>query len=385
MEQNIKIIKYRGNIINTLIIVFLFIMTSCKREECTRYYEPDTGRVKQPAIEFNPKKYICYKAGDIIIDGIPDEESWQQAEWTDNFTDIEGDPELTPIHRTRVKMLWDSDYLYIAAELSEPDIWARLMQRDTVIFYDNDFEVFIDPDGDTHNYMEFEMNAYNTMWDLFLTRPYRDKGKVIDAWDINGIKSAVKIYGTINDPSDTDDKWVIELAFPFTVLTEAGNPPADNIRWRINFSRVNWILESENGSYIKAKDPETAKNYSEFNWVWSPQGLINMHYPEMWGYLQFSDIKAGEGTSEFISDPDEKIKWNLRTLYYAQRNYAAARSRYAAEPDSLYNFGYEKKNDLPAICILLKAFGYEAYMLSKDTKLLWKIDETGKVSAEKTE
>lgn len=384
MKRNIRISKHRVNTINTLIIVLLFIMASCSREKCVKYYETDPGTVKQPAIEFNPEKYICYKADDIIIDGTLDEESWQQAEWTDNFTDIEGDPELTPVHRTRAKMLWDSDYLYIAAELSEPDIWARLMQRDTVIFYDNDFEVFIDPDGDTHDYMEFEMNAYNTMWDLFLTRPYRDKGKVIDSWDINGIKSAVRIYGTINDPSDTDDKWVIELAFPFSVLAEAGNPPADSIQWRINFSRVNWRLESENGSYKKATDPESGKNYPEFNWVWSPQGLINMHYPEMWGYIQFSGIKAGQGIAEFIPDPDEEIKWNLRTLYYAQRNYAAANSRYTAIPDSLYNFGYEENKNLPAVCILLKASGYEAYILSKDTKLLWIIDETGKVCAEKT-
>jgi|GEM_PF-5265226 len=42
------------------------------------------------------------------------------------------------------------------------------------VFYDNDFEVFIDPDGDTHRYYELEINAFGTEWDLFLDRPYRD-------------------------------------------------------------------------------------------------------------------------------------------------------------------------------------------------------------------
>ena len=51
-------------------------------------------------------------------------------------------------------MLWDDEYLYVGAVLQEEDIKARLTQRDTIIYYDNDFEVFIDPDSDGHNYFE---------------------------------------------------------------------------------------------------------------------------------------------------------------------------------------------------------------------------------------
>ena len=53
---------------------------------------------------------------------------------------------------------------------------ARSTKKNQVIFHDNDFEVFIDPDGDNHNYYEFEMNALNTMWELTLVKPYRDGG-----------------------------------------------------------------------------------------------------------------------------------------------------------------------------------------------------------------
>ena len=63
-------------------------------------------------------------------------------------------------------MLWDDEYFYFAAELIEDQIWATLTERDSVIFYDNDFEIFIDPDGDSHQYYEFEINALNTVWDL---------------------------------------------------------------------------------------------------------------------------------------------------------------------------------------------------------------------------
>ena len=70
-----------------------------------------------------------------------------------------------------MKMLWDDQYLYIAADLEEPHVWATLTAHDSVIFRDNDFEVFLNPTGDSVNYFEFEINALNTGWDLFLDKP----------------------------------------------------------------------------------------------------------------------------------------------------------------------------------------------------------------------
>ncbi|MBS0012075.1 MAG: carbohydrate-binding family 9-like protein [Bacteroidales bacterium] len=371
-------------IIITSISLVLFITSGCKNENtCIQYYDVSPGRIKIPGIEYGPEKYVCYRAEDIVIDAYLDEESWMSAEWTNDFVDIEGALKPLPLHRTRAKMLWDDSYLYIAAELIEPHIWAKLRQRDTVIFYDNDFEVFIDPDGDSHEYMEFEMNAINTLWDLLLTKPYRDGGRVSNAWDIKGIKTAVKVYGTINDPADLDDKWVLELALPLDVLTEFGDSPQDGTQWRINFSRVNWRTQVENGNYIKTLDPETGKTYPEYNWVWSPQGVINMHYPEKWGYLQFSGILSGKGKTEFVDNADELLKWNLRTLYYAQRNYADTNKLYTADIKELYEYGYEEYDK--KVCILLKPFGYEAYMLSDNSNLLWIIDNHGKIYSRITE
>src|SRR3712207_6853585 len=38
----------------------------------------------------------------------------------------------------------------------------RSRQHDAIIYHDNDFEVFIDPDNDTHQYFEIEVNAYRS-------------------------------------------------------------------------------------------------------------------------------------------------------------------------------------------------------------------------------
>ena len=63
----------------------------------------------------------------------------------------------------------------------------------------------------------------------------------------------------------------------------------------------------------------------ENNWVWSPQGAIDMHMPERWGYVQFSNSSA----DSFIANPDEATRWALRRLYYRQADYKKAHGKYA--------------------------------------------------------
>ena len=128
-----------------------------------------------------PKNYLCFHTETPPnLDGTLSSPAWNLALWTDDFVDIQGDSEPAPPLRTRVKMLWDDECFYIGAQLEEPRIWATLTERDSVIFHDNDFEVFIDPDGDNHNYYEVEVNALNTVWDLRLPKPYRDGGEAIN-------------------------------------------------------------------------------------------------------------------------------------------------------------------------------------------------------------
>ena len=232
-----------------------------------------------------PKSYDCPKAtSPVRIDGKLDDAAWKAAPWTDFFVDIEGAAKPLPRYKTRAKMLWDDEYFYVAAEMEEPHVWATLTEHDSVIFRDNDFEVFIDPNGDTLEYYEFEINALNTGWDLFLDKPYRHGGKASNAWEIPGLKTAVHIDGTLNNPADKDRGWSVELAFPWKVLAEHAHkpaPPRNGDEWRVNFSRVQWQINIVDGKYEKV--PKT----KEDNWVWSPQGLINMHVPEKWGRVRF--------------------------------------------------------------------------------------------------
>jgi hypothetical protein len=257
-----------------------------------------------------PRTYACARAGQaIVIDGRLDDPAWADAPWTDPFVDIEGDRKPAPRHATRAKLAWDDAYLYIAADMDEPHLWATYTERDSIIFHENDFEVFIDPDADTHLYNELEINALNTVWDLLLVRAYRDDGPAIHMWDIAGLKTAVHLRGTLNDPSDEDDGWSVEIAIPFAALAEtagAACPPRPGDRWRINFSRVQWRLDVRDGVYTKRLDPETSRPLPEDNWVWSPQRVIAMHEPEHWGIVEFRE--AGDAARPVRITGDERAR-----------------------------------------------------------------------------
>ena len=284
-------------------------------------------------LPFAPRQMVCYRAASRLkVDGKLDEPSWRAASSSEPFIDIEG--ARKPHLSTRVRMLWDDEFFYFGAELEEPDVWATLTARDSVIFQDNDFEVFIDPDGDTHGYYELEVNALATAWDLMLVQPYRDGGPAIHAWDIAGLQVGVDVQGTLNRPGDRDQGWTVEIAIPWEILREAApdrKPPRAGDQWRVNFSRVQWQADATGGKYVKRVDRATGKPLPEDNWVWSPQGAINMHMPERWGFVQFADAPAAARTTQFIENRNERVKWALRRLYYRQRAFRAAHGRYASD------------------------------------------------------
>ena len=115
---------------------------------------------KDAAPVFEPKVYHAQRTSGLVIDGRLDEADWLAAKPSEPFADISVD--TLAAKETTVKMLWDDDNLYIGATLVEDKIVATLKQRDTVIWKENDFEVFIDPDGDgKENYKDNCPKHYN--------------------------------------------------------------------------------------------------------------------------------------------------------------------------------------------------------------------------------
>ena len=197
-------------------------------------------------------------------------------------------------------MAWDDEFLHIRAEMEEPHVWGTITEQNEVMFHDNDIEVFVDPDCDGLDYYEFEMNALGTIWELSLPKPYGDGGVPVLGCNLDALRCEVLVHGSLNDPRDTDQGWEARMSFPFAGLAKyhhgGGCPPRPGDVWRLNMSRVQWRHEIVDGCYVRipphgtpiaeSLNPEE-QEHPEDNWVWSPQGVVNMHLPDRWGEIEF--------------------------------------------------------------------------------------------------
>lgn len=261
--------------------------------------------------------YICYRTPEpLAITGRLDESVWQRAPKSPRFVDMVTG--LPGFFDTRAAALWDDEYLYVGFWIQEPNVEAHLTKRDSLIFMENDVEVFIDG-GDS--YYEFEINARNTIYEVFFiwqdaynragkfdipefdlldtralsfagnfdrsgehfwrgTHPRGARWAFLD-WDFPGLKSAVHIDGTLNDPTDVDEGWQVELAFPWSSMKHLANgrslPPKEGDEWRIFFGRFEKLVTAG-----MRPDPQPA-------WCWNKIGTFDTHTPERFTRVKFSE------------------------------------------------------------------------------------------------
>lgn len=359
----------------TVLIIILLFFPGCKQQN-----KVVNELTFAPPTRFNPPGYVCYRIDHaILVDGKLTPEEWDAIPRTSDFVDIEGDKQPIPHLQTWAKMAYDSTGMYFAARLEEPHVWATITQHDAVIFHDNDFEIFLNPSADTHNYMEYEVNALGTVWDLFLSKPYRDNPVVLNNWEFAGMKSAVYVDGTINNPNDADRFWSVEVFIPWESIYQplrrsAAPLPGEQIR--VNFSRVQWETTNEDGKYRKTPR-RGEEQIREYNWVWAPTGVIDIHRPEFWGFVQFSALRVGEGEEAFVLRPEEEIKWLLRNLYYRQAHYYNKFGRYAESMASLQAEEICNEEQLKHLRIYTSPSAYEIILSCQDET--WHIRQDGLV------
>lgn len=255
--------------------------------------------------------YTCYRTlSPVKIDGDLNKSVWRQAHKSPRFVDmISGTPGFFD---TRAAALWDDEALYIAFWVEEPFVEAKLTRRDATIFQENDIEVFIDG-GDC--YYEFEINALNTVYEVFFiwqdayhkfdthefdvhkrqaytfggnhdrdastfwrgTHPRGLRWAFTD-WDFPGMKSAVKVNGTLNNNGDIDTGWTVEIAFPWSGMSHLAKgrslPPRDGDQWRVFFGRFGKLAVGNTmvGNAMS----------------WDPTGDNDNHLPERFTRVSFS-------------------------------------------------------------------------------------------------
>ncbi len=212
--------------------------------------------------------YSCFRAkGPITIDGKADEPDWKYAE-QGSFVAMDGS---VPKMKTQFMWLWDDQNLYGFFHIEDNNIWATMTHRDDHLWLENVVEFFIDPDGCPKTYAEFEFNPLNTILDLYILNKYNSRKDIRQLWEWNceGIKSAVVINGTIDNPKDTDKYWNLEVSLPFCQFYTAPNiPPKPGDTWRVDFCR------GEGNEQPPVKEES----------AWSPPAF---HNPLSYGIMKF--------------------------------------------------------------------------------------------------
>ena len=269
----------------------------------------DTDDWPFPWPESRIARYTARRATEkVVLDGRLDEADWKAAEKSPRFSDlVHGRP---GIHDTRAAVLWDERHLYVGYWVEEPFVEGTLTERDSLIYKNNDVELFI---AGRDAYYEFEINSLGTIYEVFFVweeaferagyaalpefdrsrqgvRAFRGvgfknhpRGPRIGYWnwDLPGLASAVHVDGTVNDNRDRDRGWTVELQIPGTGLAQLARPdgralpPRDGDVWRMDFSRFNQYREAP-----PAPDPG--------GWAWSPHGAWDSHIPEVFPFVAFS-------------------------------------------------------------------------------------------------
>ena len=356
-------------------------ITACSADK----QEGNDGSITKKYERFltEPYGYVAYHTTEAItVDGIMNEAAWQAAPETELFADISGEGFPTPRYKTRAKMLWDDDYLYVSAVMEEPNVWANLTLRDTVIYHDPDFEIFLDPTGDAHNYYELEFNAKNIVFDLCLEMPYRAPRRnfVQFQWDCPGLKSATHVRGTLNNNKDTDEGWDIEVAIPRKAIAQEFDNVLEAGKYlRVGFSRVEWQTELDPSGRSFQKKGEDGNRLPEDNWTWPSTGMIAMHMPERWSYVLLSEVNAGQGKVDFTYPdyrPIEKLLW---AMFYEQEKQMQDNGKYLSK---VSDFGLTKQEKalLPEGSDLKVETMAKKYLITAETPA-WTvtIDEDGQI------
>ncbi len=174
-----------------------------------------------------------------VIDGRADEAVWRRTAVITEFGQAwaAGAPRVR--EQTRVRLLWDREWLYFFAELDDAEVTADVREHDGPLWENDVFEIFLKPSADHPGYFEFEVNPFGAVLDAFFPGPESRKDRTQLRRGEFHLEVKVVVRGTLNDARDRDGGWSVEGRIPWSDLNAAGGRPAPGETWAVNLARVN--------------------------------------------------------------------------------------------------------------------------------------------------
>ncbi len=221
-----------------------------------------------------PKYTILRTTQKIVIDGLLDEAGWAAA------------PSFGPFkfpwyesgakEQTDARMLWDDEFLYVSFTCEDAHIWADHYDFNTATCLDDCAELFWDPNpaDSSLTFNQFEINCIGNALSLYYNF---GSGSTMPRFTIMAPHTAQVIKGTVNNDSDVDEGWTLELAIRFADYPELSPKPFPiaGDTWKAGLHRCGGKIDAQ---------------YSQ----WSPSRTErpNYHRPQDFGTLIFSGQKV---------------------------------------------------------------------------------------------
>ena len=186
---------------------------------------PAAAGFVDPELAPRPVMHALRTARPPRIDGVLDEPEWAGAERIADFRQQLPRTGYPATFVTVVRMMYDADHLYIAAENMDPQPHLAIttgLERD---FQSGDSDVFgvvFDTFLDRRNSFLFAVNPRGAVRD---EQTFNDSRTIVDAWEgIIDLRTRM-----------TDSSWVVEMAIPLKTLRFDGRKEVQD--WGINFIR----------------------------------------------------------------------------------------------------------------------------------------------------
>lgn len=228
-------------------------------------------------LSFSQADYIAHKnIGTITVDGILDEAQWEHAE-VQKMGHFYKNTKKDHKRKSSVRILWDEKNIYLFFDVKDGYIQARTTERDGPTYFDDCAEIFLIPVPENKQlHFCFETNVIKTTNDLIFINDFANgKHGVFKGYNPE-FKVAVTIDGTLNDNTDIDKGWTMEMAIPLKSFNEVIrlNPIKEGAVWE--FLAVRQDRDANEGNYRA-----TAASFpiADFN--------KGVHQPKEFGKLVF--------------------------------------------------------------------------------------------------
>ena len=180
--------------------------------------------------------------------------------------------------KTRVKLLYDAEHLYVLFRVRDRYVLAVHSQYQDPVCEDSCVELFLQPKPD-QGYFNFEMSCIGTLLLYYIEDPTRTKDGFAGFRPVNvHLADEIKRFHSLDGPIDPEIQrhttWYLEYSIPLSLLEVYCGPlndPAGQC-WR--------------GNLFKCADKSSHPHWAS----WSPiGGELNFHTPRFFGNFTFAD------------------------------------------------------------------------------------------------